>query len=115
MAWWATNAWWISHTDCKGLYFVGFDLGRLQNSEECVGNVVLPRWAKSPEDFISKHMRALESEYVSLHLHHWVDLIFGYKQKGPAAVNALNVFYYTTYEGNGGFQLRILHFINLLS
>ncbi|XP_054846873.1 neurobeachin-like protein 2 [Eublepharis macularius] len=77
----------------------GFDLGCLQLSNEKVGDVVLPRWAKSPEDFIRKHRQALESEYVSAHLHEWIDLIFGYKQRGPAAVEALNVFYYCTYEG----------------
>ncbi|KAM3822734.1 neurobeachin-like protein 2 isoform 1-T1 [Vipera latastei] len=77
----------------------GFDLGSLQISNEKVRDVVLPKWAKSPEDFIHKHRQALESEYVSAHLHEWIDLIFGYKQRGPAAVEALNVFYYCTYEG----------------
>ncbi|TRZ09428.1 hypothetical protein HGM15179_017680 [Zosterops borbonicus] len=77
----------------------GFDLGCLQLSNEKVGDVVLPRWASSREDFIHQHRKALESEYVSAHLHEWIDLIFGYKQRGPAAVEALNVFYYCTYEG----------------
>ncbi|XP_059693911.1 neurobeachin-like protein 2 isoform X5 [Haemorhous mexicanus] len=77
----------------------GFDLGCLQLSNEKVGDVVLPRWARSREDFIQQHRKALESEYVSAHLHEWIDLIFGYKQRGPAAVEALNVFYYCTYEG----------------
>ncbi|XP_023565929.1 neurobeachin-like protein 1 [Octodon degus] len=76
-----------------------FNLGRLQVSKELVNDVILPKWAKSAEDFIYKHRKALESEYVSAHLHEWIDLIFGYKQRGPAAVEALNVFYYCSYEG----------------
>ncbi|XP_062950021.1 neurobeachin-like protein 1 isoform X4 [Cynocephalus volans] len=76
-----------------------FNLGRLQVSKELVDDVILPKWAKSAEDFIYKHRKALESEYVSAHLHEWIDLIFGYKQRGPAAVEALNVFYYCSYEG----------------
>uniref|UniRef100_A0A8C5N2A9 Neurobeachin like 1 n=1 Tax=Leptobrachium leishanense TaxID=445787 RepID=A0A8C5N2A9_9ANUR len=77
----------------------GFDLGRLQLTKDRVNDVILPRWANSPEDFIRKHREALESEYVSAHLHEWINLIFGYKQRGPAAVEALNVFYYCSYEG----------------
>ncbi|KAM3613566.1 uncharacterized protein V6R79_001520 [Siganus canaliculatus] len=77
----------------------GFDLGCLQISQDQVTDVLLPRWATSREDFIRKHRKALECEHVSSHLHEWIDLIFGFKQRGEEAVNALNVFYYCTYEG----------------
>uniref|UniRef100_A0A4W6DRB4 Neurobeachin-like protein 2 n=1 Tax=Lates calcarifer TaxID=8187 RepID=A0A4W6DRB4_LATCA len=77
----------------------GFDLGHLQISQDPVTDVLLPRWATSREDFIRQHRKALECEHVSNHLHEWIDLIFGYKQRGEEAVNALNVFYYCTYEG----------------
>ncbi|OCT97014.1 hypothetical protein XELAEV_18009233mg [Xenopus laevis] len=64
-----------------------------------VSDVDLPPWAKSPEEFVRINRLALESEFVSCQLHQWIDLIFGYKQQGPEAVRALNVFYYLTYEG----------------
>lgn len=65
-----------------------------------LADVSLPPWAKgSPEEFISKNREALESEYVSSNLHHWIDLVFGYKQRGKPAVEAANIFYYLTYEG----------------
>ncbi|KAL6652262.1 hypothetical protein ACP70R_011187 [Stipagrostis hirtigluma subsp. patula] len=62
-------------------------------------SVELPPWAENPVDFIHKHRRALESQHVSAHLHEWIDLIFGYKQRGKEAVMANNVFFYITYEG----------------
>ena len=76
-----------------------YDLGSLHSGQR-IYDVVLPAWASSPEDFIHKHRTALESDYVSENLHHWIDLIFGYKQRGSAAEEALNVFFYCTYEGN---------------
>ncbi|XP_070168019.1 neurobeachin isoform X10 [Polyergus mexicanus] len=76
-----------------------YRLGR-QEDGSAVGDVELPPWASSPEEFIRINRMALESEFVSCQLHQWIDLIFGYKQKGPEAVRATNVFYYLTYEGN---------------
>ncbi|XP_018307732.1 neurobeachin isoform X2 [Mycetomoellerius zeteki] len=75
-----------------------YRLGR-QEDGSSVGDVELPPWASSPEEFIRINRMALESEFVSCQLHQWIDLIFGYKQKGPEAVRATNVFYYLTYEG----------------
>ncbi|WVZ60522.1 hypothetical protein U9M48_010532 [Paspalum notatum var. saurae] len=76
------------------------DLGEKQSGEK-VGDVVLPPWAKgSAREFIRKHREALESDYVSENLHHWIDLIFGYRQRGKAAEDAVNVFYHYTYEGS---------------
>lgn len=43
---------------------LGFDLGRLQISKERVNDVILPKWAKSPEDFIYKHRKALVSPFL---------------------------------------------------
>ena len=75
-------------------------LGELQDGNH-VHHVVLPRWCDgNPYEFVRINREALllESDYVTDHLHESIDLIFGYKQTGPAAVQASNVFYYLTYE-----------------
>ncbi|XP_075584049.1 neurobeachin isoform X3 [Pelecanus crispus] len=77
----------------------GYNLG-VREDEVVVNDVDLPPWAKKPEDFVRINRMALESEFVSCQLHQWIDLIFGYKQRGPEAVRALNVFHYLTYEGS---------------
>lgn len=77
----------------------GFNFGKQDDGVE-VKDVVLPPWAKNSEDFVRVNRMALESEFVSCQLHHWLDLIFGYKQRGPEAVRATNMFYYLTYEGS---------------
>jgi WD40 repeat protein len=62
--------------------------------------VIVPPWAKgSSREFVRIMREALESPFVSLNLHHWIDLIFGYKQQGHAAIEECNVFYHLTYEG----------------
>ncbi|KAM9308377.1 protein FAN [Gastrophryne carolinensis] len=73
-------------------------LGKRQGGK-LVDDVELPPWATDPEDFLRKNQDALESPYVSDHLHEWIDLIFGCKQRGSEAVAANNVFHPVTYEG----------------
>jgi hypothetical protein len=63
----------------------GFDLGPRSD-------VVLPKWSKSAPEFIYFHRAALESVFVSRHLNSWVDLVFGFKSRGPAAIQFSNDF-----------------------
>ncbi|PWY96407.1 beige/beach domain protein [Aspergillus sclerotioniger CBS 115572] len=77
-----------------------YDFGLLQNMTTVIDSVELPPWAKGdPKIFIAKHREALESPYVTQNLHHWIDLVFGSKQKGEAAVEAVNVFHHLSYQG----------------
>lgn len=68
-----------------GMYFLFRDI--MAPSIYCITNIFydfleLPPWANnSAEQFVRVNRMALESEYVSCQLHHWIDLIFGYKQK----------------------------------
>ena len=68
-----------------------FDLGYLPNGTQ-IGDVILPKWAKSAEQFIFLHKKALESDYISEHISDWIDLIWGYKQTGEEAENADNTY-----------------------
>eukprot|EP01120_Amphizonella_sp_Union-15-10_P001087 TRINITY_DN11145_c0_g1_i1.p1 TRINITY_DN11145_c0_g1~~TRINITY_DN11145_c0_g1_i1.p1 ORF type:complete len:159 (-),score=36.68 TRINITY_DN11145_c0_g1_i1:6-482(-) len=74
-------------------------LGHLSGDRILVPDVTLPPWAdQSPLQFVKKNMEALESPYVSDNIHLWIDLIFGYKQRGQPAVEAMNVYYKLVYE-----------------
>ncbi len=76
------------------------DLGVRSNGKR-VDDAKLPNWASSPEDFLRKHRAALESEYVSMNLHQWIDLIFGSKQR---SISDSNLFHPLTYEGTVDFE-----------
>lgn len=59
-----------------------------------MNHVNLPPWARNdPRLFVLIHRQALESDQVSQTLCQWIDLVFGLKQKGKAAVQAINVFH----------------------
>ena len=77
-----------------------YNFGLRQGSGEPIDTVTLPPWANGdPKIFIAKHREALESPHVSKHLHQWIDLVFGHKQRGEAAIEATNVFHYLSYHG----------------
>lgn len=78
----------------------GYNFGNRESNGLKVDHVELPPWAKGdPRIFIAKHREALESPYVSENLHQWIDLVFGFKQRGDAAVENLNVFHHLSYRG----------------
>ncbi|CEM00607.1 unnamed protein product [Vitrella brassicaformis CCMP3155] len=70
---------------------------KVTTHEGALGDVELPPWARSPLDFLVKMRAALESEHVSHHLPLWIDLIFGYRQRGEEARKAHNLFHPLTY------------------
>uniref|UniRef100_A0A915IQJ4 BEACH domain-containing protein n=1 Tax=Romanomermis culicivorax TaxID=13658 RepID=A0A915IQJ4_ROMCU len=81
-----------------------FDLGIKQSGVQ-LNDAILPKWARNdPREFIRLHREALESDFVSLHLNEWIDLIFGYKQQGQSAIESCNLFHHLFYEGNVDFE-----------
>ena len=76
-----------------------YELGQKQDGT-IIHGVRLPEWANgSPHEFVRVNRKALESRFVSEHLHEWVDLVFGYKQRGQQAEDACNLFHPVSYEG----------------
>ena len=77
-----------------------YDFGVRQGDAGSIDNVALPPWAKGdPKIFVAKHLEYLECDHVFQHLHQWIDLIFGHKQRGEAALEATNVFHHLSYRG----------------
>ena len=85
-----------------------YKLGEDQNGN-VINDVILPPWANNdPKIFVRINRDALESKYVSEHLNEWIDLIFGYKQRGLDAINSFNVFNHLSYKG----EINLDHIID---
>lgn len=71
----------------------GFNFGVRQNGNR-VGDVELPKWCGGDARlFILGHRAALEADIVREVLPYWIDLVFGFRQTGRPAVEAINVFH----------------------
>lgn len=68
-----------------------FDFG--ESSDGVVIDIILPKWAhQSRYEFIYTMRKALESDICSGMINNWIDLIWGYKQRGKDAIEANNTF-----------------------
>lgn len=62
-------------------------------------NVLLPPWSdNNPYEFVMKMRGYLENGYVNKNINKWIDMLFGYKQKGKEAENIFNVFVPSSYD-----------------
>lgn len=68
-----------------------YDPNIFTSMHEDLCDLKLPGWINSRQEFVDYHYDILESAEVSENLHHWIDLIFGYKLEGKAAKRELNV------------------------
>ena len=74
-----------------------YDMGIRRNKEK-VNNVKCPLWSEDdPYKFLSIINLAFESDYVSFNINNWIDLIYGYKQRGKEAEKCNNVFRFPSY------------------
>jgi hypothetical protein len=68
-------------------------------NKQIVHNVEVPEWANGdPFEFVIKMRDHLESDNVSNAISDWIDLIYGYKQRGKEGENSLNLFIPSSYE-----------------
>lgn len=76
---------------CTYVRGAGLNLG-VRQCGAAVDDVELPPWAADARLFTLVHRQALEAPLVTERLPHWLDLVFGYKQTGQPAIDAVNVF-----------------------
>ena len=70
-----------------------------ENKIEEINDVELPPWSMNfAFNFVVELRKNLENE--NLPINNWIDLIFGFKQKGEKAEEAHNIYNGTSYHGN---------------
>ena len=72
------------------------NMGKLVNGEQV--NDVLTPCKNNPYDFIMTMRNCLESNNISYKLHEWINLIFGFKQRGKEAEKAYNIYKESCYQ-----------------
>lgn len=80
-----------SPDECIPEFFTVPSLYRSIHRDHDFLDIQLPAFADTPEKIVSYHMQLLESDEVSVLLHHWIDLTFGYCLSGEAAIENMNV------------------------
>ena len=74
-----------------------FNFGIRRNKEKVI-DVECPPWSDNdPYKFLTVLNLAFESDEVSTNLGYWIDLIFGYKQRGKEAEKANNIYMFNCY------------------
>ncbi|CAF3825019.1 unnamed protein product [Rotaria sp. Silwood1] len=71
---------WLIRLEPFTTFYLSLQEGKFDHANRLFHSIPLS-WQNCQRDSSD----ALESEFVSCHLHYWIDLIFGYKQRGPEA------------------------------
>lgn len=73
------------------------DMG-IKSNQSKVNDVGIPKWSdEDPYKCVYYFNEIFEGDNVTEHLNEWIDLVFGYKQKGEEAQKAHNIFMRSTY------------------
>ena len=74
-----------------------YNLGIRRNKTKVI-DVECPPWSNNdPYQFLTYLNLAIESDEVSTNISNWIDLIFGFKQRGKEAEKANNIFMFNCY------------------
>ena len=79
--------------------FINFNklnMGKLENGY-LVNDIFTP-CENDPYEFVILMRSILENEIISLNIKNWIDLIFGFKNRGKDAENCFNIFTEASYE-----------------